>query len=82
MFGKKDPVCGVKVDKKNSISLIYEGKVYYFDCLACKATFLEKPVSFIKKKNVGFLKKIALKKGEASPSCHACSSKDSCSISE
>jgi len=68
MFKKHDPVCGAKVDKKTKYFLEHNGKTYYFDCQACKATFHENPDRFIKKGD-GFLKWLARNK-QAPKSCH------------
>ncbi len=51
MFGKRDPVCGVKVSKKTKYVTEYAGKTYYFDCEACKSTFEGNPERFAKAKS-------------------------------
>ncbi len=71
MFGKRDPVCGAKVNKDIKISLEYGGKIYYFDCQACKATFQEDPNRFLKKKTgIGLLKRLAKGSKDVPKSCH------------
>jgi YHS domain-containing protein len=71
MFRKRDLVCGVKVKKNSKYSLQYEGKTYYFDCQACKATFQETPQRYIKNKaGIGFLKWLAKGSKEVPKSCH------------
>jgi Cu+-exporting ATPase len=55
MFGKKDPVCGVKVKKSTEFKAEYNGKTYYFDSEACMATFKAGPEAFLKKKSRGGL---------------------------
>ncbi len=70
MFGKRDPVCGSKVGRGKGYSLEYEGKVYYFDSLACKATFQEDPHRFLGgKSDGGFLKKLSSSSSEVPRSC-------------
>jgi YHS domain-containing protein len=51
MFGKRDPVCGVKVDKHSKYTAKHGGKRYYFDSEACKGTFEANPDRFTKKKS-------------------------------
>ncbi|MFH1311606.1 MAG: YHS domain-containing protein [Candidatus Eisenbacteria bacterium] len=72
MFGKRDPVCGVKVDKKSRYTAKYGGKVYYFDCPACKNTFEANPETFVGKKSRdgGVLESLAKRRGEVPKSCH------------
>jgi Cu+-exporting ATPase len=72
MFGKRDPVCGVKVDKKSKYTAKYGGKTYYFDCAACKSTFEENPERFLGKKpgEGGLLESLAKRRGEVPKSCH------------
>ncbi len=50
MFGKRDPVCGVKVDRNSKYTVKYGGKTYYFDSEGCKNTFEADPGTFLKKK--------------------------------
>jgi len=71
VFGKRDPVCGARVRRKD-YSLEYEGKIYYFDSLACKTTFQENPHRFIKggDKEGGFFGKLASHAEEVPRSCH------------
>lgn len=71
MFRKKDPVCGKKVWKQKSYSYKYKGKIYYFDCQACRSTFKDDPERFFKR---SFGKKMLnwLSKGsdKVPKSCH------------
>jgi Cu+-exporting ATPase len=53
MFGKRDPVCGVKVSRKSAYFTEYDGKKYYFDSEGCKLTFEADPEAYIKKKSRG-----------------------------
>lgn len=69
MFRKKDPVCGVRVKKNTEHFLEYEGKTYYFDCQACKATFQENPQRFTKK-GEGFFNWLAKGSKDVPKSCH------------
>ncbi|MBP2030808.1 YHS domain-containing protein [Methanohalophilus levihalophilus] len=40
----KDPVCGMKIDKRTAkFKSEYEGKTYYFCSLSCKKKFDENP---------------------------------------
>jgi YHS domain-containing protein len=71
MFGKRDPVCGVKVSKKSKYFAEYGGKTYYFDCEGCKLTFEADPESFIKKKSGrGFLRPPKGGSGDVPRCCH------------
>jgi YHS domain-containing protein len=42
----KDPVCGMKVDETNTITVVHGGKTYYFCSAACKATFDRSPAKY------------------------------------
>ncbi|MBU4446040.1 YHS domain-containing protein [bacterium] len=71
MLRKRDPVCGAKINRDSKHFLEYSGKIYYFDCQGCKATFQEEPEKYIKKKsNVGFLKKLAKDTNSVPKCCH------------
>ncbi|MCL5680380.1 MAG: YHS domain-containing protein [Candidatus Marsarchaeota archaeon] len=35
----KDVVCGMSVDEKSALSLVYNGRKYYFCSKACKEKF-------------------------------------------
>ena len=39
----KDPVCGMNVDEKKAITVVHDGKTYYFCSPACQATFEKNP---------------------------------------
>ncbi len=69
MFGKHDPVCGIKVSKNTEYFLEHKGKTYFFDCQACQATFKENPNRFIKKGN-GLLKRMAKEIKDVPKCCH------------
>ena len=57
---KRDLVCGRRVGKDSEHVVLHEGRTYYFDCQACKATFCEDPKRYLKKKRgEGFLKWLA-----------------------
>ena len=49
MFGKaKDPVCGMKVKKKEaSATLEHGGKTYYFCSDSCKKEFIKNPAKYV-----------------------------------
>lgn len=42
----KDPVCGMKVDEKKAITVVHEGRTYYFSSAGCKATFEKTPSKY------------------------------------
>ncbi len=44
---EKDPVCGMSVDPKTSVSSQYQGKTYYFCCNGCKASFDKEPEKYL-----------------------------------
>lgn len=68
MFGKRDPVCGVKVSKRTKHKFQYRGKTYYFDSRACMSTFEANPEKFIRSKSgKGILKPPA---GDIPKCCH------------
>jgi Cu+-exporting ATPase len=50
MLDKRDPVCGVKVDKNSKYAAKHSGKTYYFDCEGCRSTFEADPERFVKKR--------------------------------
>jgi YHS domain-containing protein len=68
MFGKRDPVCGAKVDKKSKHAAEYSGKTYYFDCAACKSTFEQ--VVEKKARKGGLLESLAKDREEVPRCCH------------
>lgn len=71
MFKERDPVCGVKVSKDAEHLLKYGNRIYYFDCLACKATFEKEPNRFVRKRTKkSFLKSLSNKTAEVPKSCH------------
>lgn len=49
MFGRaKDPVCGMKVKKKEAASTSeHKGKTYYFCARACKEKFEQDPEQYL-----------------------------------
>jgi YHS domain-containing protein len=47
-----DPVCGMKVNKSESIDWKYEGTKYYFDSYQCRESFKSNPQSFLSKECV------------------------------
>ncbi|GBD88498.1 YHS domain protein [bacterium BMS3Abin03] len=47
-----DLVCGMEIkDTSKAVSLIYEGKTYYFCTDLCKIQFEQNPEKYIKKNN-------------------------------
>ena len=51
MATQTDPVCGMKVDDKNSeAQSTYQGRTYYFCCAGCKNKFDQNPQQYIGKK--------------------------------
>lgn len=71
MFKKRDPVCGAKVSKDTQHLLKYGNRIYYFDCLACKATFEKESNRFSRKRPRNFFLKSLFKETvEAPKSCH------------
>ncbi|MCF7908078.1 MAG: YHS domain-containing protein [Candidatus Omnitrophica bacterium] len=71
MFKKRDPVCGVRVSKNTEYFFSHQGKTYYFDCQACKATFQENIGDYLRRKPTdGFLNWIAKGSGKVPKSCH------------
>lgn len=44
-----DPVCGMEVDPKTAVSLVYKGETYYFCSADDKAKFEKEPEKFVKK---------------------------------
>ena len=48
----KDPVCGMEVDPKTSLSGERGGKTYYFCSATCKKEFDKDPQKYIKDKEV------------------------------
>jgi len=56
MFRKTiDPIRKIKVSKNTEYKTIYNGKTFYFDCVACMNTFKENPERFSEK---SFLEKL------------------------
>lgn len=52
IFKAKDPVCGMKVDKKAAKHKTdYKGKTYYFCAAGCKEAFEEEPEKYLKEKH-------------------------------
>jgi len=43
----KDPVCGMKIDKKTAEKLKYKGKTYYFCDMICKVEFENDPEKYL-----------------------------------
>jgi YHS domain-containing protein len=70
MFGRRDPVCGVKVGRSSRYTAEYGKKTYYFDCLACKHTFEENPARFVGRKAEGLLNSLAKHQDGTPKSCH------------
>lgn len=49
MFAKTDdPVCGMKVRKREATTSVVHGKKYFFCSEACKAKFEEDPEKYLK----------------------------------
>ena len=71
MFGKHDPVCGVRISRNTCYKAEYRGKTYYFDCDACKHTFEENPEVFVGKKGKGLLETLAEHQDGMPKSCHS-----------
>lgn len=48
-FGKvKDPVCGMKIKKKEAAATLeHEGETYYFCAEGCKEKFAENPEKYL-----------------------------------
>lgn len=45
----KDPVCGMNVDEKKAMTVVRDGKTYYFCSAGCKATFQKAPGQYVGK---------------------------------
>jgi YHS domain-containing protein len=45
----KDPVCGMRIDKRDNLEVDYEGRTYYFCSQHCKENFLKEPKKYIEK---------------------------------
>lgn len=43
----KDPICGMKVDKKTEYSSEYKGNKYYFCSENCKKNFQQQPEKYV-----------------------------------
>lgn len=52
---EKDPVCGMSVDPKTSVSSQYQGKTYYFCCNGCKASFDKEPEKYLSNPGSGHM---------------------------
>lgn len=48
---ERDPVCGMKVDRKSNIKKTYGGKTYHFCSVACRNKFEAKPHKFTEVKH-------------------------------
>jgi len=49
MFSKtEDPVCGMKVRKKEAVTSTVKGKKYFFCSEACKDKFEQEPEKYLK----------------------------------
>lgn len=71
MFEKRDLVCNAPVTKRQAFKHEYNGRIYYFDSLACKTTFSDNPESFIKRFSFKKLFSGIFKDhGPAPKSCH------------
>jgi len=72
MFGRaRDPVCGVKVKKSTVYKSFWNGRWYYFDSAACKATFEENRERYVGgSKGKGFLNRLAEAGDQVPKSCH------------
>jgi YHS domain-containing protein len=44
-----DPVCGIELEEEMAVSLIHNGKSYFFCCEGCKGIFIRKPKRYAKK---------------------------------
>jgi len=72
----KDPVCKVKVKKSTPYKLVYNSRVFYFDCAACRATFKGDPHRFIGgKKKKSFFENLAEVSDGRPKSCQGCQMK-------
>ena len=72
MWGRvRDPVCGVRVKKTTPYWYKQNNKTFYFDCAACRQTFIEDTQEFvgdgIKK---GFLQKLSEESDGERKTCH------------
>jgi YHS domain-containing protein len=47
-----DPVCGIELDEEMAVSLIHNGKSYFFCCEGCKGIFIRKPKRYAKKRSM------------------------------
>jgi len=46
---KKDPVCGMEMDRKKAAATHdYQGKTYHFCSAACKSSFVKEPEKYAK----------------------------------
>jgi YHS domain-containing protein len=43
-----DPVCGIELEEEMAVSLIHNGKSYFFCCEGCKGIFIRKPKKYVR----------------------------------
>ena len=71
-FTARDPVCRVRVRKGTPHRSSFDGKIFYFDSKACRATFESDPKRFLGKgkSRKGLVEKLAEVSDGRPKSCH------------
>ncbi|MGC2597058.1 MAG: YHS domain-containing protein [Nitrososphaeraceae archaeon] len=47
-----DPVCGIELEEEMAVSLIHNGKSYFFCCEGCKGIFIRKPKKYARNRSI------------------------------
>ncbi|MGM0368433.1 MAG: YHS domain-containing protein [Actinomycetota bacterium] len=72
----RDPVCNARVKKTTPYCYKFNGKIFYFDCAACRQTFIDEPEKFAgSKKEKKPVEEVSIP-SECNGECSLCHKKD------